>query len=43
MGIIYVQELPDGLIIKSGNNLLVGTGKGKGDETHEGLCSQEGK
>lgn len=39
--IIYVAELPRGLIIKTETSLLVGTQKG--DVELERLCSQEGQ
>ncbi|GIN38425.1 hypothetical protein [Heyndrickxia oleronia] len=38
--VIYVPELPVGVLIETDEFLLVGTNQ-KGDGKNEGLCSQE--
>lgn len=40
--IVYVTELPEKVMIRVGDILLVGTNR-KGVESNERLCSQEGK
>lgn len=41
MEIVYVLDLPKGVMIRLEECLLVGLGQK--EETHEGLCSQEGE